>query len=231
MSWAEVKKINNNMKIPLNEQIRNNQWQGSYVFSETSNTTMTFTPDKSGYYKIIVIGAGGKPSSIKRGDYWYYCTGGSGGVAIKNMYLSSATQYKIVFDAGASSASFNTSIVATGGSDGEADGFDNPVGAGGTATGGDFNYPGISGVYGRSYGGIDLKGSSVGVFIAGLMEKDVQYTSYTDSSGDSYSTTAVSGNGILGYGYSSGYSKYSSATATNVGGDAAVIIIPLELEE
>ena len=47
--------VNDNFDKPLNQQIREMQYIGSYVF--TSSTT--FTPDKSGYYKVIVVGAGG----------------------------------------------------------------------------------------------------------------------------------------------------------------------------
>lgn len=200
--------VNSNFNKPLNEQIRDNQWQGGYVFSETSNTTISFTPDKSGYYKIIAIGAGGVGDGTRLADNDYrVCTGGSGGVAIKTMKLLSSQSYTISFTYGAANVSFNNILSATRGTDGDARNRD--PGSGGTASGGDFNYNGISGQYiGES---ASLTGPGVGVFIPGLSQRE-----------------SGSGNSIFGYGNGGSYS-YSDGSGYT--GPAAVLILPLELEE
>ena len=83
--------VNDNFDKPLNQQIREMQYIGSYVF--TSSTT--FTPDKSGYYKVIVVGAGGANDEVGHGYDAIYASGGAGGVAIKNMHLLSTQEYTI----------------------------------------------------------------------------------------------------------------------------------------
>ena len=55
MSWAEVKIINDNFKVPLNTQIEKIGIVRSWLFE----TTTTWTPPYSGKYRIFCIGAGG----------------------------------------------------------------------------------------------------------------------------------------------------------------------------
>ncbi len=54
MSWAEVKIINDNFKVPLNTQIEKIGIVRSWLFE----TTTTWTPPYSGKYRIFCIGAG-----------------------------------------------------------------------------------------------------------------------------------------------------------------------------
>ena len=185
--------VNDNFDKPLNQQIREMQYIGSYVF--TSSTT--FTPDKSGYYKVIVVGAGGANDAASD----YFASGGAGGVAIKNMHLLSTQEYTIDIQNG--NSTFNKDVAATAGGDGHS-GFYGVGGAGGTASGGDFNYDGL---WGTVRVNNPPNGGSVGVFIPGLM---LPYSTET-------------GLGILGYG--------NGGASRNAAGGAAIIIIPLELEE
>ena len=191
--------VNDNFDKPLNQQIREMQYIGSYVF--TSSTT--FTPDKSGYYKVIVVGAGGAYDYTGTTGNVCYASGGAGGVAIKNMHLLSTQEYTI--DIERNNSTFNGNLVATAG--GKGDSFPTSSatgGAGGTASGGDFNYDGL---WGTVRVNNPPKGGSVGVFIPGLM---LPYSTET-------------GLGILGYGI--------GGTFGAAAGGAAIIIIPLELEE
>ena len=191
--------VNDNFDKPLNQQIREMQYIGSYVF--TSSTT--FTPDKSGYYKVIVIGAGGANDKVGHSGDTTYASGGAGGVAIKNMHLLSTQEYTI--DIKYRNSTFNGNLVATAGGNGDAFPPSSATGgAGGTASGGDFNYDGLRGTVRVNN---PPKGGSVGVFIPGLM---LPYSTET-------------GLGILGYGI--------GGTSEDAAGRAAIIIIPLELEE
>ena len=191
--------VNDNFDKPLNQQIREMQYIGSYVF--TSSTT--FTPDKSGYYKVIVVGAGGAHDRVGSAGNYCYASGGAGGVAIKNMHLLSTREYTIDIESG--NSTFNGNLVATAGGDGKAFSTSSATGgAGGTASGGDFNYDGLQGTTSVNN---PPNGGSVGVFIPGLM---LPYSTET-------------GLGILGYGI--------GGTSGAAAGGAAIIIIPLELEE
>lgn len=238
MSWAEVGKINNNFNKPLNEQIRDNQFQGAYVFSEPTTgyrepVLKTFKPDKSGYYKVIVVGAGGNhKSGISSGTY-YISTGGSGGVAIKTIHLSSSDEYSMEFTYDGN-ATFNGTVAATHGGDASGSTASMSPGDGGTAGGGDFNYPGVKGINNsgsRDNDQVLAKGASVGVNIVGLMKSfnALQTNIYQDNL---YFAVAESGEGILGYGCSAGWTsdRYHAVAITQTG-SAAIIIIPLELEE
>lgn len=219
MSWAEVFKINSNMKKPLNEQLRNTICLPMKVI--TSSTT--YKPEKTGLYKVICVGAGGGAggdSVSNSNDLSKAKGGGGGGVAIKTLRLLSSTTYNVTVS---TTASFSTELSATAGQ---------ASSSGGTASGGDSNYPGNAG----SAFGTTLKtgitGGSVGVAIAELTR--THSITYTDFS--SYITDLRYGDSILGYGggaptlvYLNSSSKYVSLTRT--GQPAAVIIIPLEMEE
>jgi len=218
MSWGEVSKINNNFNKTLNEQARELAYAGAYIFEKDT----TFKPEKTGWYKVIVVGSGGE-TAVRNpsGGTNYFCSGGSGGVAISTLHLSSAESYPV--EVTGDQSSFNTTIIATAGTDGVV-GSSYSRGDGGTAEGGDFNYNGIDGVskstsvqYG-AYG----DGVSVGVYIPELMRREVRV-----AYGDSVYENIIGGYGILGYGASGG-SCYGTITPT---GKGAVIIIPLELEE
>ncbi len=218
MSWGEVSKINNNFNKTLNEQARELAYAGSYIFESDT----TFKPDKSGWYKVIVVGSGGEtavrtPSSSTN----YFCSGGSGGVAISTLHLSSAKSYPV--EVTGEQSSFNTTIIATAGTDGVT-GSNYMYGDGGTAEGGDFNYNGIDGVRKSTsvQNGAYGDGVSVGVYIPELMRREVRAAYH-----DSVYENVIGGYGILGYGASGG-SRYGKITPT---GEGAVIIIPLELEE
>lgn len=117
MSWAEVKIINDNFKIPLNVQIEKIGIVRSWLFE----TTTTWTPPYSGKYRIFCIGAGG--------DGEYQFGGGAGGAGMLDTVLSSTTSYNITVG---STASFGNLISATSGEDGDNR---NGNGAAGTVSG------------------------------------------------------------------------------------------------
>ena len=220
MSWSEIFKVNSNMKRPLNKQIQDMYCKSSYLF--TGNAT--FTPEANGYYKIICVGGSGASTVYLTGggtgQFTEYAAriGASGGVAIKTLELNTTDSYSITVG---STSAFDSVLSA---SSGTATTNVSNLGTGGSATGGDFNYTGLSGKYSTarltstSYAAVD--GVSVGVFIPEL------------SRGFSYgfsSYTATSGLGICGYGCSSGLIIGSGApdrSATS----GCVIIVPVELE-
>ena len=235
MSWGEVKKINNNMTRTINEQLRDMKYQTLRIIT----TTTTYKPEKTGLYKIICVGKGGdgafdySSSTSYRGR-----AGGGGGVAIKTMRLSSSSSYSVTVSTTASFAAGSTIITATAGvtAGGGTSGTD---GAGGTASGGDYNFSGTTGkreedeFYAPSPG-------SVGVWIAGLSNTPAPYIgTLIDAGGSSplvYCTAFPYGDSILNYGGGgTGAAFYSSSTYrgghNTTGKPAAVIIIPLELEE
>lgn len=117
MSWAEVKIINDNFKVPLNTQIEKIGIVRSWLFE----TTTTWTPPYSGKYRIFCIGAGGD------GEHRY--GGGAGGAGMLDTVLSSTTSYNITVG---STASFGNLISATSGGDGDDN---NGNGAAGTVSG------------------------------------------------------------------------------------------------
>ena len=177
MSWGEIYKIN--------EHARGREFNNSYIFEGTStrNWTVPFT----GYYKIIVVGAGGTGASkgIFSGSSMVdkeTAGGGAGGVAIKTMRLGAGDDYIISISSG--DVWFDDVMTANGGSNGTSSG-----GTGGTATGGDFNYTGGN--------GSSSSGGSVSCYIAGLMDK-TEY--YTQESNTSSATDISNGYGILGHG-------------------------------
>lgn len=224
MSWAEVMKINDNVTKPLNEQIREARFLPIRIITATG----TYTPEKTGLYKVICVGAGGNAGGDtgvgSTSKLAYAEGGGGGGVAIKTLRLSSTTSYNVTVS---TTASFSTELSATAGQGSSA----SSPNSGGTAAGGDENYVGSKGVAFASTLKVGLAGGSVGVAITELTRTNS--TTYTDFS--SYITDLRYGDGLLGYGggaptlvYSSG-SAYSSVKRT--GQPAAVIIIPLEMEE
>lgn len=222
MSWAEVSKINNNFRVSLNEQARELAYSGSYLFTSSTN----FSPEKSGYYKVICVGSGGT-SGINSNSA---LNGGSGGVAISTLKLDKTHSYSISITNG--TAIFNgetlaSAITATAGENAVITGntVNRRPGNGGTASGGDFNYPGRSGKSGNITYGAD-----VGVIITELMQRMISFEL------DTYSSSPVpyamhSGNGILGYGGGQACYGNSNFQVKSPVGDGCVLIIPLELVE
>lgn len=228
MSWAEVFKINSNIKKPLNEQIRGTVCLPMRLI--TSSTT--YKPEKTGWYKVICVGAGGSCGSysgVSNASGQKIATGGGGGVAIKTIKLSSAQSYSVTVS---TTASFGSILSATAGGSGSASSSSMSYGTGGTASGGDYNFTGCSGTggSGSSKTGVCFAAGGTGVAITEL--------SRTVKSGvikgDEY-VEVTYGESILGYGsgapgfvYTTGTSYYCyTATAQS----AVVIIIPLEMEE
>ena len=228
MSWSEVSKINNNMKRSINEQLRDMKYQAIRVV--TSN--LTYTPEKTGLYKIICVGKGGNGYYDASSSPTYRATGGGGGgVAVKTMRLSKDKTYQIT--ASSSTASFASDsdiITATGG----ASGTDT---SGGSASGGDYNFPGTKGATISTSFQAPRPGS-VGVVIADLLRTPASYfgTLVNGKTNITYTISYEYGDSILNYGgggtgagffvdytYNGGYST--------TGKPAAVIIIPIEMEE
>ena len=234
MSWGEVYKIN--------EHAREREFNNSYIFEGTS--TQNWNVPFNGYYKIIVVGAGGVGETSARTtgggsqtQYYYECAGGgSGGVAIKTALLNTSEAFR--YSPSTSQIRFLSTaaltpidMIATNGGNGTATSSTVTGGAGGTATGGDFNYTGLKGATGES-----VAGASVGCFIPELMQKtdNLAYW-WNDGVTKEYAVglKATSGYGILGHGAGDGITttlpnrqgRYFSQTEKQTG---CVIVIPLE---
>lgn len=237
MSWGEVYKINNNMKRSINEQLRDLKFQEIKIITSSG----TYTPTKTGLYKVICVGAGGNGYCVENSSTAYgSAAGGGGGVAISTLTLSSSVSYTVTVSSTASFV-YSDEITLTATSGGV--GVNARVGgSGGTASGGDNNYTGTSGNYtGNMVTFTAPVGGGVSVYIS-----DLSYTPYPiintliDTSGSSnkyYTLSFNYGDCLLGYGgggtgavrQTSSTSNYPG-TITN-GRPAAIIIIPLELEE
>lgn len=206
MSWAKVKKINSNMKTPLNEQIKNALLGEFYVIT----SSQTFTVPKTGKYRIIAVGAGGSSRYTSSGSIVHY-SGASGGVSIKNLDLVAGDEYEI-----------NIS--------GKAEGFgitaypaSNDVG--GSASGGDKNLSGNDGRQGYNIG------ASLPIFIVGLTNN--YETIYQTTAGTTeYLFKIISGYGLCGLGYGAGYATYVNGSHwQGESGAAGFIIQCLQIEE
>lgn len=233
MSWAKVRKINSNFNKPLNEQARELAYVGSYLFTAST----TFTPEKSGWYKIIVVGKGGD-GDYKGGDSLWYHGGGAGGVAISTRLLSSNDTYDIVLSATTASSSAGTvsetyyssfeDIIAYNGAAAYYSSSSNyNCGKGGHAVGGDFNYKGEDG----ASGGLSSlsKGASVGVYIPELTRAT---TAIASVSYEDIPYNSECGDGILGHGGTYSFTHYYyGGSAVGAQPTGCVLIIPLELEE
>lgn len=219
MSIAELGMlVNSNFNKPLNEQARELTYAGSYLFEDST----TFTPDKPGWYKVIVVGKGGDGSIYEYSSPNYYsASGGSGAVAIKTMYLSSDKHYAV--EVSNVQSGFDSTIIAKAGTDGETGRNLYNRGTGGTASGGDLNYNGIDG---DSNTNAPSYSRDVGVHIPELMEKTRIVNTYI--SGSSYQYYELyTGYGILEHGASGGTNNYGAIS----GQKGCVLIIPLEFEE
>lgn len=204
--------VNDNFDKPLNHQLREMKFLGSYLFTSGSS----FRPNKSGWYKIIVVGGGGDSRVVSQYDRCEI--GASGGVVISTRKLSPSVSYSIVVTTINSIFTYNESDImkATRGSN-------YASGIGGTAEGGDYQYNGLNG-FSQTRG--NTEGQNVGVYIPGISEKAISVGGdVTDGM-----ATVNSGYGILGYGASPG----ASANPTVVGTSrdtGCVLIVPLELEQ
>lgn len=214
MSWGEMSRINNNMKKTLNEQLVDMRFNAVQVITETS----TFTPSKSGLYKVICVGAGGTATSQSSSGTTYYIAGSGGGVAIKNMRLTVGTSYNITIS---TTASFGNIMTATGGATRTYSAI-----SVGTASGGDYNFDGEAGEM-RSGTDNPCRGGSVGVYIPTL--------SRMSQIGDFNNNEMLYGDGIINYGGGGPvvycyYNSENKKVFTVSGQPAAVIIIPIEME-
>lgn len=223
MSWTKVFKINKNMKRSLDEQMRDLKFQPIRIITQST----TYTPEKTGLYKVICIGAGGNGSYNDSFNNYSASGGSSGSVAIKTLKLTKSTSYNVTVS---TTSSFSTELTATS--------------SGGTATGGDYNFNGVAGGYTTSDGN-PVKGGSVGVaisdlFTIGTSSIVIDFTSdsdYTDRKMLQYEL--FYGDSLLGYGGGGGAVVYDSGPSTTRvmdgrklnGLPAAVLIIPLEMEE
>ena len=235
MGWSEVFKINSNLKKPLNKQIQDMKFQPVRVITATG----TYTPEKTGLYKIICVGAGGN-GYCGNSSYYGGASGGGGGVAIKTMTLSSSTNYSVTVNTGTASFAYSGGAITAlpGGTPTSIYITPDAIGVGGTASGGDYNFTGEDGSYtGKNIADIAPRPGSVGVFIS-----DLSKPSYVVGHTFSSSYTGVPtieyqyGGSILGYGGGgTGASYYVSSTNrgshSKSGQPAAVIIVPMELEE
>ena len=223
MSWAEVLKINKNTKKALNEQLRDMRFLPMRII--TSSTT--YTPEKTGIYKVICVGAGGRNYIAHASNYHKASAGAAGGVAIKTMTLSSSTSYNVTVG---TTASFSTILTATSGS------VDEKGGVGGTATGGDYNFPGGKGEWTSLSDEQTCKGGSVGISLSELSRYINTSVFMRDGTieltyGDSILTYGGGAPSVIHYAFSETGTSPGWQTVAINGLPAAVIIIPLEMEE
>ena len=220
MSWADVFKINSNIKKPINKLIQESRYNVIKVITATG----TYKPSVSGLYRVICVGKGGDSyirASSSNGNYVY--GGGGGGVAIKDIRLDSATSYNVTVS---TTASFANQLTATAGETLTA--MPTTAGgtaSGGTASGGTYNFVGEKGKYGGSTN-VGANGGSVGVVITELMRSNFAM--------DDNCVDALYGDSILNYGggapcmYRYRDSRYVQFNRKGL--PAAVIIIPMVLE-
>ena len=220
MTWAEVGKINTNLKKTLNEQLQSH----SFNILEVITATGTYTPKKTGLYRVICVGAGGNGVNNNSTSTYLTISGGGGGVAIKDMVLDSTKTYNVTVS---TAAQFGTDIIANGGTTPKYDGSTittQPIG--GTATGGDYNFQGENGSS-RSKTNSPARGGSVQCVIPELT-KEI-------SAMDAMCNRLQYGDSLLGYGGGGpaviGYSNDSYNRDYQLAGlPAAIIIIALETE-
>ena len=240
MSWGEVGKINNNYKRALNEQMRDLKFQEMRIITSTG----TYTPPKTGLYKVICVGAGGDGGCGTASNTYGGGGGAGGGVAIKTLKLSASSSYSVTVS---TTASFvydsNTILTATSGGGGSY----YQASTGGTASGGDSNYVGTSGDYtGKTVEYIAPAPGGVSVFLSGLYMKpspEINSLPVDASIGGVKTISFPYGDCILNFGgggtgaacyynqSTTGTNNYNTAYHATSGKPAAIIIVPLEMEE
>ena len=220
MTWAEVVKINRNMKKTLNEQLRELNCSPIEVIEETTS----YKPSKTGLYRVICVGAGGTGWSGNINNFDDRAvSGGGGGVSVKDLKLSASTSYSVTIS---TTASFGNILTATAGETGtKTHASDKTAPVGGTASGGDYNFNGLLGEVALN-DNTPAKGGSVGVAIAELTRSIVM--------ADNFYSQLIYGDSILRYGGGAPAVESDTDIATMQfnpqGLPAAVLIIPLELE-
>lgn len=200
----------------IKTQLKEMKFQPIKVITATG----TYTPEKTGTYKVICVGKGGDGNVGTITDPSHVAGGGGGGVAIKTMSLSASTTYNVTVS---STASFGNILTATAGSKSSKSGSTITAGAGGTASGGDYNYNGEPGEEEYLYSKTTCRGGSVGVTISDLSRS---YTFGTPSG-----MVHMMGDCLLKYGGGGAASlgqDVDNDAYVSTGFPAAVIIIPIE---
>lgn len=229
MSWAKVFKINKNMKRSLDEQLQDMKFQPIRVI--TTNTT--YVAEKTGVYKVICVGKGGDGyGNVNSGNDSQAWSGGGGGVAIKTLRMTKGDSCNVTVGTTASFVTGSISISATAGDEGD---WNAGTVVGGSGTGGDHNYTGENGAYTSEKYKCPI-GGSVGVYISDLYQRMTgSMTLATDDSRDVPVTIMYTmGGSILGFGgggTSGTYIEYGKGGINVEGLPAAVLIIPIEMEE
>lgn len=224
MSWSETYKINNNPKRSINEQLRDMKFLPIKIVTQSTS----YVPNKTGLYKVICVGAGGNGGHTQLSDVVGAGSGGGGGVAIKTLKLSKGVSYSITVGTTASFAyTANTIITATAGGGGTY----SSGGSGGTASGGDDNYTGANGSVAKGSLVVAPATGSVGVFISDLTRTPSDFHIYYMGNQQlPYGDSIINyGGGATGLGYYEDSSNKGGYSAK--GKPAAVLIIPLEMEE
>lgn len=213
MSISEIAMlVNDNFNKSLNVQMRELAFNPMYLI--TSGTS--FTPEKSGWYRIICVGKSGGGSFSSSKQYG----GGSAGVSISTMRLDSSITYPMTISTSPTTASsFDGTMMAYGGGNATASAY----GDGGTATGGDYNYNGKSGAEMTEDSLYSIQGADVGVVISGLYD--------IIGSAHSGKYSAYTGRGICGYGGGQGGMGGDTIISSSIKPTGCILIIPLELEE
>lgn len=209
MSWAEVEK-----KLSIE---RDTSYSNMYVYENSA----TFTAPKTGYYKIICVGAGGAGATARDTSTALGIGGCSGGVAIKTKKMAKGATLSITISSDGTASCDGMS--ATKGYDRNYYPSRPDYIVPGTATGGDYNYNGQTGTA-QSQIGI---GGSVGCILSGLMTRDVVTTAYNGATRQAYS-----GWGIFGHGGGASRVQFYDdgamvAYSVSQQQPAGVIIIPL----
>lgn len=213
---TSVKTALTDSESSLHSHIREMTFQPVRVITATG----TFKPEKTGTYKVICVGAGAMSRKLSN----KLTSGGGGGVAIKTLRLVSTTSYNVTVD---ETASFSNIMTATASSMALVESGNIIISNGGTASGGDFNFSGENGGIISLDSNAHLRGGSVGVTIVGLNRVHEFYSSLSEQ-------VTTNGDCLLNYGGGGGISQGSSTgltSATSGGHSAAIIVIPLEMEE
>ena len=215
--------VNDNFTVPLNKQMRDNRFLPARIIESSQD----FVVERSGWYKIICVGAGGEGEF--RSNVQERRSGGAGGVAISAKLLNKDDVIPISISQGTTTIQSFGMIAEKGG-----DATSTKSGSGGNAYGGDENYAGLDGKPANEYN--NNNGAGVGVYIPELSFRNLTQTVHYD---ESYNYNAVNATltiapSILGYGHSS--TQYSgdspsSSYLESYSGPAACIIIPLEYTE